>query len=76
MTSISKMKHVVVRIALHDGGIDNWRIGRDCANYKVTKNALIFLGDNSEWLGWYNLKDVQMWFVTDHIDGQDDEFVV
>lgn len=44
MTSISKMKHVVVRIALHDGGIDNWRIGRDCANYKVTKNALIFLG--------------------------------
>lgn len=52
MTSISEMKHPVVRIVLHDGGTDNWRLGRDCDNYKTTGNALILLGTHSEWLGW------------------------
>lgn len=65
------MKHPVVRIVLHDGGTDNWRLGRDCDNYKTTGNALILLGTHSEWLGWYNLNDVEMWFVSDGIDGEE-----
>lgn len=67
MTSIAKMDDVVIKVVLHDGGVDNWKIGKDCANYKVQGNALIFLGDEGEWLGWYNLSDVQMWYITDHV---------
>ncbi len=65
MTNISEMKNAVIKIAMHDGGFDTWKLGEDCANYKVSGSALILLGDNGEWLGWYNLNDVQMWHVTD-----------
>lgn len=73
MTSIAKMEHAIVRIAYRDNSIDNWRLGKDCANYKVcggTVPALVFLGNEGEWLGWYNLADIQCWWVTDHIDGE------
>ena len=65
MTNISEMKNAAIKIARHDGGCDTWKLGEDCANYKVNGNALILLGDNGEWRGWYNLNDVQMWHVTD-----------
>ena len=65
MTNILEMKNAAIKIAMHDGGFDTWKHGEDCANYKLNGNALILLGDNGEWLGWYNLSDVQMWYVTD-----------
>ena len=33
----------------------------------IADNALIFMDDNEAWIGWYNLDDVKMWYITDHV---------
>ena len=67
MNSILDSSDVVVKIVMHDGGVDSWKLGKQFSNYKVMDNALIFMDDNEAWIGWYNLDDVKMWYITDHV---------
>lgn len=56
----------VLKVAMHDGGVDNWRIGSEFDNYKVTGNALVLTTGDGALIGWYNLNDVKMFYITDH----------
>ena len=67
MNSILDSSNVVVKIVMHGGGVDSWKLGKQFSNYKVMDNALIFMDDNEAWIGWYNLDDVKMWYITDHV---------
>ena len=55
------MKELV--IYLHDGTNEHWVLGEEFDEFNVADGALVLMKKADGWIAWYNLNDVQKWYI-------------